>query len=126
MLGDMIYYRFPRPSGFEARAINKVIRVKVEAPESFPARSLDPTGIQGLFSGPIEDLFPADRFAAHVISCFTASVIAVAFQLAKKHGSAIGIGHPYKATLKTLEEELPKLKGKIRIVPASSMTHIPG
>ncbi|WP_022665324.1 divergent polysaccharide deacetylase family protein [Desulfospira joergensenii] len=47
-------------------------------------------------------------------------------KLAEKHGAAIGIGHPYKATLQALEKELPRLKGKIRIVPASQMTVIPG
>ena len=45
---------------------------------------------------------------------------------AKKHGSAIGIGHPYKATLQTLSIELPKLKNKVEIVRASSLTSIPG
>ncbi|MFH2092582.1 MAG: divergent polysaccharide deacetylase family protein [Pseudomonadota bacterium] len=44
--------------------------------------------------------------------------------IAKKHGSAIGIGHPYKATLETLAIELPKLKQTIRIVRASELTHI--
>ena len=43
---------------------------------------------------------------------------------ARKHGSAIGIGHPYRATLETLKIELPKLKGKIRIVPASQLVAI--
>jgi len=47
-------------------------------------------------------------------------------RIAKKHGTAIGIGHPYKATLQTLEIELPKLKGKIRIVPASTLTLVHG
>lgn len=46
--------------------------------------------------------------------------------LAKKHGSAIGIGHPYKATLEVLSKELPKLKNKITIVRASTLTTIPG
>ena len=46
--------------------------------------------------------------------------------LAKKHGSAIGIGHPYKATLQTLAKELPKLKNKVKIVRASTLTIIPG
>ncbi len=45
---------------------------------------------------------------------------------AKKHGSAIGIGHPYKATLQTLSTELLKLKKKVKIVRASTLTHIPG
>jgi len=44
---------------------------------------------------------------------------------AKKHGHAIGIGHPYQATLATLKIELPKLKGQIRVVPASSLVVIP-
>ncbi|MCK5838108.1 MAG: divergent polysaccharide deacetylase family protein, partial [Desulfobacula sp.] len=46
--------------------------------------------------------------------------------LAKKHGSAIGIGHPYKATLKALSRELPKLKNTVDIVRASDLTAIPG
>ncbi|MCD4719545.1 MAG: divergent polysaccharide deacetylase family protein [Desulfobacula sp.] len=46
--------------------------------------------------------------------------------LAKKHGSAIGIGHPYKATLEALSKELPKLKNKVEIVRASTLTAIPG
>ncbi len=47
-------------------------------------------------------------------------------KIALKYGSAIGIGHPYPATLETLKAELPKIKGKIRIVPASRMVTIPG
>ena len=46
-------------------------------------------------------------------------------KVAKRHGTAIGIGHPYKATLETLKIELPKLAGKIRIVPASQLVHFP-
>lgn len=46
-------------------------------------------------------------------------------RLAKKHGSAIGIGHPYKATLDTLTRELPHLKNKVKIVRADRLTHIP-
>ncbi|MBU0973190.1 MAG: divergent polysaccharide deacetylase family protein, partial [Proteobacteria bacterium] len=40
-------------------------------------------------------------------------------KIAQKHGIAIGIGHPYKSTLEALKIELPKLNGRIRIVPAS-------
>jgi len=47
-------------------------------------------------------------------------------KIAKKHGAAIGIGHPYPATLETLKIELPKLKGKIEVIPASRMVRIPG
>ena len=46
--------------------------------------------------------------------------------LAVKHGSAIGIGHPYEATLHTLSKELPKLKKKINIVRADKLVSIPG
>lgn len=46
--------------------------------------------------------------------------------LAMKHGSAIGIGHPYRATLDTLLKELPKLKNKVDIVRADTLTDIPG
>ncbi len=47
-------------------------------------------------------------------------------KIAEKHGTAIGIGHPYPATLETLKLELPKLKGKIKIIPASQVATIPG
>ncbi len=46
--------------------------------------------------------------------------------LAEKHGTALGIGHPYKATLQALEQELPRLRKKVDIVPASTMAQIPG
>ncbi|MCG8684749.1 MAG: divergent polysaccharide deacetylase family protein [Desulfobacterales bacterium] len=45
---------------------------------------------------------------------------------AKKHGTAIGIGHPYQATLDTLKKELPKMNGTIKLVPASQLVAIPG
>ena len=44
--------------------------------------------------------------------------------LARQHGSAIGIGHPYGATLEALKIELPKIKRKIRLVPVSQLVHI--
>ncbi|NOX35387.1 MAG: divergent polysaccharide deacetylase family protein [Deltaproteobacteria bacterium] len=46
--------------------------------------------------------------------------------LAEKHGFAIGIGHPYKATLEALSIELPKIKNKVKIVRAGTLTAIPG
>lgn len=45
---------------------------------------------------------------------------------ARKHGAAIGIGHPYPATLEALRGELPKLSGKVELVPASRLVAIPG
>lgn len=47
-------------------------------------------------------------------------------ELAQKHGTAIGIGHPYKATLETLSRRLPGLKNKIKVVRASNLTYLPG
>jgi uncharacterized protein len=47
-------------------------------------------------------------------------------KIAQKYGTAIGIGHPYPATLETLKIELPKIRGKIKIVPASELVGIPG
>lgn len=44
---------------------------------------------------------------------------------AKDHGSAIGIGHPHQATLDALKRELPKLKGKVQLVPASRLVEVP-
>jgi hypothetical protein len=44
---------------------------------------------------------------------------------AKAHGSAIGIGHPHQATLDALKRELPKLKGKVKLVPASKLVEVP-
>lgn len=44
---------------------------------------------------------------------------------AKDHGSAIGIGHPHQATLDALKRELPKLKGKVQLVPASKLVEVP-
>ncbi len=44
---------------------------------------------------------------------------------AQAHGSAIGIGHPHQTTLDALKRELPKLKSKVRLVPASRLVEIP-
>ncbi|MES9939762.1 MAG: divergent polysaccharide deacetylase family protein [Candidatus Thiodiazotropha sp. 6PLUC7] len=42
--------------------------------------------------------------------------------LARERGSAIGIGHPYAATVSVLHEELPKLKQQgIELVPVSEI-----
>ncbi|MET0067192.1 MAG: divergent polysaccharide deacetylase family protein [Candidatus Thiodiazotropha sp.] len=42
--------------------------------------------------------------------------------LARKRGSAIGIGHPYTATIKVLREELPALQRQgIELVPVSEI-----
>ncbi|MFO7751155.1 MAG: divergent polysaccharide deacetylase family protein [Desulfobacteraceae bacterium] len=46
--------------------------------------------------------------------------------VAKRHGTAIGIGHPYAATLEALEQVVPALRNEVNIVPASTLTAIPG
>jgi uncharacterized protein len=44
--------------------------------------------------------------------------------LARERGSAIGIGHPYAATLAVLKDELPKLKQQgIELVPVSEIVN---
>lgn len=44
---------------------------------------------------------------------------------AQANGSAIGIGHPHQATLDALKRELPKTRGKVRLVPASRLVEVP-
>ena len=44
--------------------------------------------------------------------------------VAQRHGEAIGIAHPHILTYKILREELPGLKEKVRLVPASELVHI--
>lgn len=49
----------------------------------------------------------------------------ILLDIAVRHGTAIGIGHPYKATFLTLKSEMPRLKKKVRIIPASALVSIP-
>ena len=46
-------------------------------------------------------------------------------QISQRHGSAIGIGHPYPATLETLTLMLPEIQEKVSIVRASALTVTP-
>ncbi len=45
-------------------------------------------------------------------------------QIAAKQGWAVGIGHPLEVTYEMLREELPQLKKKVRLVPASKVVQI--
>lgn len=45
--------------------------------------------------------------------------------ISRHHGAAIGIGHPYRITLATLEDLLPKIQKKARIVRASQLVAVP-
>jgi uncharacterized protein len=47
-------------------------------------------------------------------------------RIAIRHGTAIGIGHPHPVTIEVLREELPKLKNKVELVPASAVVHVIG
>jgi uncharacterized protein len=47
-------------------------------------------------------------------------------RIAVRHGTAIGIGHPHPVTIDVLQEELPKLKNKVELVPASTIVHVIG
>lgn len=47
-------------------------------------------------------------------------------RVAKKHGSAIAIGHPYDTTLSLLEHHLPRLhQYGLKLVPVSQLVHAP-
>ncbi|MCP4020756.1 MAG: divergent polysaccharide deacetylase family protein [Desulfobacteraceae bacterium] len=46
-------------------------------------------------------------------------------RIARKNGSAIGIGHPYSTTLEVLQKQLPNLKKQAKLVRASDLTFIP-
>jgi len=46
--------------------------------------------------------------------------------VAKRHGTAIAIGHPYKVTYSTLKSEMKRLKSMVKIVPASTLVAISG
>ncbi len=45
-------------------------------------------------------------------------------KIASKYGQAIGIGHPGKNTFKVLQEMLPELQKKVRLVPASEIVEV--
>ncbi len=46
--------------------------------------------------------------------------------IAKRKGMAVGIAHPHKMTYKILQQELPELKKKVRLVPASRIVKVAG
>ncbi len=43
--------------------------------------------------------------------------------IAREHGEAVGIAHPHTVTYEILRKELPELKEKVLLVPASSIVH---
>jgi polysaccharide deacetylase 2 family uncharacterized protein YibQ len=45
-------------------------------------------------------------------------------ETARRHGEAVGIGHPYSSTYTVLKEMIPELKESVRMVPASDIVRI--
>jgi uncharacterized protein len=45
-------------------------------------------------------------------------------QVATEKGEAIGIGHPHSVTYEVLQEMLPEITRKVRLVPASEVVHL--
>lgn len=45
-------------------------------------------------------------------------------KIAQEQGEAIGIAHPHDLTVTLFKEELPKLRKRVRLVPASEVVHI--
>ena len=68
-----------------------------------------------------------DVFLDHVQEPeFVRKQIQKLIRIALTTGEAIGIGHPYRVTYQVLLDELPKLRKKVKLVPASALVHIPG
>ncbi len=47
-------------------------------------------------------------------------------KIAQKHGEAVGIAHPHKATIKVLKEVVPEMKKKVELIPASKLVRTLG
>jgi len=47
-------------------------------------------------------------------------------RVAEKNGEAVGIAHPHTITFNILKEQLPRLEGKVHLVPASQIVHLVG
>ena len=63
-----------------------------------------------------------DVFLDHVTTeDFVRKQIYELIRKAEQEGSAIGIGHPHEVTVQVLDEMLPELKKRVRLVPASRL-----
>jgi len=66
-----------------------------------------------------------DIFLDHVQEqAFVEKQIRALIQTARRHGEAVGIGHPYQVTLEVLADMLPEIKKQVDIVPASEVVHL--
>lgn len=63
-----------------------------------------------------------DVFLDHVATAdFVRQQIIELIETAEREGRAIAIGHPHEVTVQVLEEMLPELKERVRLVPASRL-----
>jgi polysaccharide deacetylase 2 family uncharacterized protein YibQ len=63
-----------------------------------------------------------DVFLDHVTTAdFVRNQVIELIEKAEQEGSAIGIGHPHEVTIQVLDEMLPELKKRVRLVPASRL-----
>jgi hypothetical protein len=46
--------------------------------------------------------------------------------MARRHGEAVGIGHPYRVTFEVLSEMIDWLRDSVQLVPASRIVHTIG
>lgn len=68
-----------------------------------------------------------DVFLDHVETAdFVRKQISELMEKAEKNGSAIGIGHPHEVTVQVLDEMIPELKQRVRLVPASRLVELLG
>jgi len=68
-----------------------------------------------------------DIFIDHTLDSRTIKTqIDKLIRVAKSHGQAVGIGHPHKLTYEILRKQLPRLKQKVKLVPASEIVHLVG
>jgi len=66
-----------------------------------------------------------DIFLDHVQEqAFVEKQIRALLKTARRHGEAVGIGHPYEVTLEVLTDMLPEIKKQVDIVPASEVVHL--
>jgi hypothetical protein len=65
-----------------------------------------------------------DVFLDHKVEVeFIRKQIKELIRIAQRKGTAVGIGHPHSLTYKVLQEMLPELQKKVRLVPASEIVH---
>ncbi len=57
---------------------------------------------------------------------FVRKQIKLLIRIANTYGEAIGIGHPHPITYEVLQQALPELRKKVKLVPASEVVHTIG